>query len=428
MPDLDRLLARRAKGKEPSPIRELLKYLKIEDMISLGGGYPNPDTFVFDRVDVRFKDGSKSSLEGSELTVASQYGASDAHAGLREELIAWHREKDGVELDASQLVVTNGSQESLFIMPYLFADPDDSIALSEPAYPGALSAFKSFTGNFVAVPLDEDGMDTVALESELSRIADAGDRLPKFIYTVPSGHNPGGVALSQPRREHMMRIAQHFDVLVLEDDPYQLVKLGDSPVLPSLQSMDTEGRVVRLDSFSKIFAPGLRIGYASGRAEIIRQFVLFKQSSNLHTSTFIQALLHKYMTSAGHDAFRAHIKKNCEFYRTNRDAMIEGAGESLPPAVTFNVPTEGMFIWFVLPDACDARRMIDEQCEELKVLLVPGGAFSTTGALKNCMRASFSMVSPESIREGMKRFGEMVSRELAREKAHDCELFFQLRR
>ncbi len=414
MPDLDRWLARRAKGKEPSPIRELLKYLKIEDMISLGGGYPNPDTFVFDRVDVRFKDGSKSRLEGSELTVASQYGASDAHAGLREELIAWHREKDGVELDASQLVVTNGSQESLFIMPYLFADPDDSIALSEPAYPGALSAFKSFTGNFVAVPLDEDGMDTAALESELSRIADAGGRLPKFIYTVPSGHNPGGVALSQPRREHMMGIASRFDVLVLEDDPYQLVKLGDSAVLPSLQSMDTEGRVVRLDSFSKIFAPGLRIGYASGPAEIIRQFVLFKQSSNLHTSTFIQALLHKYMVSAGHDAFRAHIEKNCDFYRTNRDAMIEGAKEFLPPAVTFNVPTEGMFIWFVLPDACDARRMIDEQCEELKVLLVPGGAFSTTGALKNCMRASFSMVSPESIREGMKRFGEMVSRELER--------------
>ena len=412
MLDLKSRLAARAGGKEPSPIRELLKYLKIEGMISLGGGYPNPGTFVFDRVDVRFKDGSESSLEGPELTVASQYGASDAHAGLREELIAWHREKDGVELDASQLVVTNGSQEGLFIMPYLFADPDDCIALSEPAYPGALSAFKSFTKNFVAVPLDEDGMDTAALENELGRIADAGGRLPKFIYTVPSGHNPGGVALSRPRREHMMEIASRFDVLVLEDDPYQLVKLGDSPVLPSLQSMDTEGRVVRLDSFSKIFAPGLRIGYASGPAEVIRQFVLFKQSSNLHTSTFIQSLLHKYMTSAGHEAFRAHIRKNCEFYRTNRDAMIEGAGEFLPPEVTFNVPTEGMFIWFVLPDRCDARRMIDEQCEELKVLLVPGGAFSTRGALRNCMRASFSMVSPESIREGMKRFGEMVRREL----------------
>jgi len=412
--DLKSRLAERAVGKESSPIRELLKYMKMEDMISLGGGYPNPDTFVFDRVDVRFKDGSKGTLEGSELTVASQYGASDAHAGLREELIAWHREKDGVELDASQLVVTNGSQEGLFIMPYLFTNPDDSIALSEPAYPGALSAFKSFTGNFVSVPLDENGMDTAALELEFVRIADAGGRLPKFIYTVPSGHNPGGVALSPQRREHLMKIASRFDVLVLEDDPYQLVKLDDSPVLPSLQSMDTEGRVVRLDSFSKVFAPGLRIGYTSGPAEIIRQFVLFKQSSNLHTSTFIQALLHKYMTSAGHDAFRAHIKKNCEFYRANRDAMIQGARDFLPREVAFNVPTEGMFIWFVLPEACDARRMIDEQCEKLKVLLVPGGAFSTTGGLTNCMRASFSMVSPERIREGMRRFGEMVGSELER--------------
>jgi DNA-binding transcriptional MocR family regulator len=212
----------------------------------------------------------------------------------------------------------------------------------------------------------------------------------------------------------MMEIARRFDVLVLEDDPYQLVKLDDSPVLPSLQSMDDDGRVVRLDSFSKVFAPGLRIGYTSGPAEIVRQFVLFKQSSNLHTSTFIQALLHKYMTSAGHDAFRAHIRRNCEFYRTNRDAMVEAAREFLPPEVTFNIPTEGMFIWFVLPGVCDARRMIDEQCEALKVLLVPGGAFSTRGALSNCMRASYSMVRPDDIREGMRRFGEMVTREMSR--------------
>jgi len=192
------------------------------------------------------------------------------------------------------------------------------------------------------------------------------------------------------------------------------VKMTEAEVLPSLQSMDEDGRVVRLDSFSKVFAPGLRIGYTSGPAEIVRQFVLFKQSSNLHTSSFIQALLHKYMTSAGHEAFRAHIRKNCEFYRTNRDVMVEAAREFLPSDVRFNVPTEGMFIWFVLPEACDARRMIDEQCEELKVLLVPGGAFSTTGALRNCMRASYSMVSPESIREGMRRFGEMVKREMER--------------
>jgi 2-aminoadipate transaminase len=412
--ELEHRLAARARDKEPSPIRELLKFLKMEGMISLGGGYPNPETFVFESVDVRFKDGAQATIAGRELDVASQYGASDAHPGLRDAIISWQQEKDNVRLDASRLVVLNGSQEGLFIMAYLFADRDDVIAVSEPAYPGALSAFKSFTRNFLSVPLDEHGMDTVKLESELTTREHREEKMPKFIYTVPSGHNPGGVALSNPRRKHMLDLARRFDLLVLEDDPYQLVKLDDSPPKPTLQSMDEDGRVVRLDSFSKIFAPGLRIGYASGPPEIIRQFVLFKQSSNLHTSMFIQALLNTYMRTEGYDAFRAHIKENCALYKKNRDAMVESAKEYLPEGVSYNVPTEGMFIWFVLPEACDARRMIEEQSEKLKVLLVPGGAFSTRGGLSNCMRASFSMVSPEQIREGMKRFGEMIRREMER--------------
>lgn len=414
MKDLRSRLARRARGKEPSPIRELQKFMKIEGMISLGGGYPNPDTFVFQRIDVRFKGGTVASLEGKELAAASQYGPSDAHAGLRDELIVWHRSKDGVTLDGREIVVLNGCQEGLFIMAYLLTDADDSIVLDEPTYPGALAAFKSFTRNFVAIPLDENGMDTAVLEGRIGDLAAAGRKLPKFIYTVPSGHNPAGVALSVERRRHLMDVASRFDILVLEDDPYQLVRLDDSPPPPTLQSMDQDGRVVRLDSFSKVFAPGLRIGYASGPAEILRQFELFKQSANLHTSMFIQALLHKYMTVGGHEAFRAHIARNCEFYRRNRDVMLHAAGEFLPPEVRYNTPGEGLFVWFVLPEACDARRMMEEQCEKLKVILVPGGAFSTLGGLANCMRASFSMVSPEQIREGMRRFGEMVKAELAR--------------
>jgi 2-aminoadipate transaminase len=405
-------LARRAQGREPSPIRELMKYMKLDGMISLGGGFPNPDTFVFDRVDVRFKGGKIATLDGAVLNAAAQYGPTDAHVGLRDELLAWHSDKDGVELTADRLVVLNGCQEGLFIMAYLFADGEDSIALSEPAYPGALSAFRSFTRKFLAVPIDGDGMMTSELEKKLDATAAAGERLPKFIYTVPSGHNPGGVALSQERKRHLLAIASKHDLLILEDDPYQLVRLDDSPLPATIQSMDTEGRVLRLDSFSKIFAPGLRIGYASGPPEIVRQFVLFKQSSNLHTSMFIQAMLQQFMVVSGRDGFRRHIRKNCEFYRANRDVMIEAARSYLPPEVRYNVPSSGMFVWFVLPEACDARRMIDEQCEQLKVILVPGGAFSTTGGLSNCMRASFSMVPPEDIREGMRRFGEMVRNEL----------------
>jgi 2-aminoadipate transaminase len=353
-------------------------------------------------------------LEGDDLIGASQYGASDAHAGLREQLVEWHRAKDGVSLDPSQLVVLNGCQEGLFIAAYLLTDEDDSIALSEPAYPGALSAFRSFTRKFVPVPLDEHGMDVDALDRALTAIHDDGGRLPKFIYTVPSGHNPGGVALSQERKRRLLEIAKRYDRLVLEDDPYQLVRLDGSDPPPTIQSMDEEGRVVRLDSFSKVFAPGLRIGYATGPPDIIRQFVLFKQSSNLHTSMFIQAVLEKYMAAAGLDGFREHIRDNCRLYRENRDAMIDAAREHLPADVSYNVPNEGMFVWFVLPEVCDAKRMIDEQCEDLKVLLVPGSAFSTTGGLVNCMRASFSMVSPDRIREGMRRFGEMVKVEMSR--------------
>ncbi len=388
--------------------------MRIDGMISLGGGYPNPDTFVFDHVDVSFRDGTSAALSGADLTAASQYGPSDAHPGLRDELVSWHLSKDGVELDPSQLVVLNGSQEGLFIAAYLLTDPGDTIALSEPTYPGALSAFRSFTRDFVSAPLDADGIDTAALEDTLAARESLGEEPPKFIYVIPNGHNPGGVALSVERRKHLLDIAERFDTLILEDDPYQLVKLDPGPRHPTIQSMDEHGRVIRLDSFSKIFAPGLRIGYASGPPEIIRQFVLFKQSSNLHTSTFIQSLLAAYMKTAGHEGFRRHIAANCEFYRRNRDAMIEAARDCLPGGVTYNVPGEGMFIWFVLPERCDARRMVAEHSEHLKVLLVPGGAFSTTGGLRNCMRASFSMVSPDRIHEGMRRFGEMVRLELER--------------
>ncbi|MFC2169381.1 PLP-dependent aminotransferase family protein [Acidobacteriota bacterium] len=410
--NIEKLLADRAKKKAPSPIRELLKYMKIDGMISLGGGYPNPNTFVFENVDIQFRSGQKIKIDGKDLSVASQYGPSDAHGNLKQELISWHKNKDDVSLDTSQLVVLNGCQEGLFIMAYLFIDSKDSIIVSEPTYPGALAAFKSFTKNFVSVPLDADGMNTDLLDGTLSRIQESGETLPKFIYNIPSGHNPGGVALSEKRREHMVQIANKYDILVLEDDPYQLIKLEDSPLPRTMQSLDTEGRVIRLDSFSKIFAPGLRIGYASGSSEIMRQFVLFKQSSNLHTSMFIQEVLQKYLKSAGYENFRKHIKKNCELYRTNRDAMIDAIKKHLPSNVKYNVPKEGMFIWFELPEKCNTKNMIDTYCEELKVLLVPGEAFSTQNGCKNCMRASFSLVTPNQIEEGIKRFARMIQLEI----------------
>ncbi len=408
------LLAARTRGLSPSPIRKLAPLMRVPGMISLGGGYPNPATFAFESIGVSFRGGRSLTLTGADLDVACQYGPTDCHAPLRPLLQRWHHAKDGVELADDQIQVLNGSQEGLHVLGYLLLDPGDAVAISEPAYPGALAAFRAFTDTFIPVPIDESGTVTVALERILEARQTAGEPMPKFVYEVPNGHNPAGVSLSLERRNHLLAIARRFELLVVEDDPYQLLQLEDRPSTPTLQSLDNDGRVLRLDSFSKVFAPGLRVGYASGPVELIRAFQVYKQGTNLHTSSMAQALLAGFMGMHTPGEFRELIRTNCALYRGNRDAMIEGAKAHLPESVRYNVPREGMFLWFVLPEGFDAQRMVDTDGTDLGVLLVPGAAFSTAGGLKHCMRASFSMVAPEALREGMRRFGEMIGRESKR--------------
>ncbi len=412
--NIEERLAQRARGREPSPIRALFPLLSVPGMISFGGGYPNPTTFPFSGMDLHFHGGKQISISGAEMNPALQDGPSDSDPSLFQHLRDWHQTKDGIELSHDSLVVLNGAQEGLFIAGYVFLDPVDTVVVSEPTYPGALSAFSPFTQNCISIPLDDQGMQTAELEATLEKRVQAGECMPTLIYTIPHGHNPGGVALARERRTHLMRIASRFDLLILEDDPYQLVRLHDSPALPTLQSMDTEGRVIRLDSFSKVFAPGLRVGYASGRPEIIQHFVLFKQSANLHTSSLAQHVLRAYLSVVTPQEFLYEIKGKCRHYRANRDEMVAAAKALLPAEVEFNTPGEGLFIWFRLPDYCQAARMVATDSRELKVLLVPGPAFSAQGGCISCMRASFSMVGGGAIAEGMTRFAEMIRREKMR--------------
>ena len=412
--DFKRLMAKRTKGLSPSPIRKLVPLMRQPGMVSLGGGYPNAKTFAFEAMEIAFKSGRRFSIKDTAMDLACQYGPTDAHAELKPHLLAWHKAKDGVELKPEQVQVLTGAQEGLHIMGYLFLDTEDLVALSEPAYPGALGAFRAFTEKFIPVPIDAEGMKTDELEKILDARRKAGQAMPKFIYEVPNGHNPAGVALSVGLRRHLLEVASRFDLPVLEDDPYQLVQLEDRDPWPTLQSMDREGRVVRLDSFSKIFAPGLRLGYASGPAEIIGYFQLYKQGTNLHTSAMDQSLLTGFLSGHTHEEFRALIRENCRFYRGNRDAMVEAARRHLPAGIRFNVPNEGMFLWFELPEGYDTDRMVEKDGVALGVLLVPGIGFSTAGGLKNCMRASFSMAAPAQIEEGMKRFAKMIENEKTR--------------
>ena len=408
------LLARRVGGLKPSSIRALNPLMRLPGMISLGGGYPNAQTFAISSLEVVFKSGRRFTIRDRAMDLACQYGPTDAHVDLRPQLITWHTAKDGVDLKEDQIQVLSGAQEGLHTMAYLFLDHGDCVALSEPAYPGALGAFRAFTERFIPIPLDAAGMITTELERALAKRKAAGEALPKFVYEVPNGHNPAGVSLSLERRRHLLQIASRYDLLILEDDPYQLLRLDDHECVPTLQFLDGGVRVVRLDSFSKIFAPGLRLGYASGPAEIIGYFQLYKQGANLHTSAMDQSILAGFLAGHTYEEFRALIRENCGVYRRNRDAVLAAARKHLPADIRYTVPAEGMFLWFEMPAGFDAGRMMVADGMDLGVLLIPGESFSTTGGLKNYMRASFSMIEPEQVEEGMIRFAQMIGRERKR--------------
>lgn len=406
--------AQRTRSLSPSPIRKLAPLMRRPGMISFGGGYPNPTTFAFDSVDIKFRSGQSFTIDKDLIDLACQYGPTDCHPLLLPELQVWHEAKDGRRPGKSEIQVLNGSQEGLHMMGYLFLDPGDSVAVSEPAYPGALGAFRAFTNNFIPFPIDENGTVTDDLEAILHDRKCAGEPMPKFIYEVPNGHNPGGVGLSIERRKHLLDIARTFDLPILEDDPYQLIQLEDRDPLPTLQHMDTEGRVIRLDSFSKIFAPGLRIGYATGPEDVIRMFQLYKQGTNLHVSAMIQVILAGYLRTHGPDGFFKLIRRNCTLYRSNRDVMVAAARKWLPDTVRFAIPREGMFIWLELPDTVNAQEMVDSYSLEDNVLAVPGPAFSTRNGLRNGLRLSFSMVSEQQIETGIERLGGMIRKTMAK--------------
>jgi DNA-binding transcriptional MocR family regulator len=382
--------------------------MRLPGMISFGGGYPHPDTFALESFSQTFKNGRSSSISNADLIPATQYGPSDCLPELSEYLYRWHHFKDGVTLSPEQLLVLNGSQEGLHMMAYLFLDPNDSVAISEPAYPGALGAFRAFTNHFITFPIDEQGSRVDILEQRLRDRQSSGEPLPKFIYEVPNGHNPGGVGLSLTRRKQLIALASQYDLLILEDDPYELLQLEDRAPLPTLQSLDMEGRVIRLDSFSKIFAPGLRLGYMSGPVEIMKKMLYYKQGLNLHTSSFTQRALAGFFESHSFEEFMTIIARNCLVYRAHRDAMVDAIEQYLPKNMTYNIPREGMFIWFEGPENMNVEERIVEKSRDLNVLVVPGTAFSPTGGLKNGMRASFSMVSPDQIVEGMRRLSKML--------------------
>ena len=401
-----------AQTLQASDIAELLALTEKPEVISFAGGLPAPELFPIEemkKVDeaIYNEEGRKAVQYGTTegyVRKAVQYGTTEGYVPLREEICKRMKDKFFVDCKPEDVVVTTGSQQALFILAQILVDKDQTILMESPSYMGAIMAFDPVGPKYTEVPTDDQGI----VPEELEKILAADDSI-RMIYVIPEFQNPTGITWPVERRKAFMDIVNKYDVVVLEDDPYGEIRY-DIEKLPSLKSMDTQGKVVFLGSFSKIFMPGLRLGWIVANPEIIDKFVKFKQAVDLGTSTFGQRQAAYFLKMFD---MEAHIAKITALYAKRRDLMYQSMEKYFPEGVTFTYPKGGLFTWVTLPEGMDAKELMPK-CLAKDVAYVPGGIFYPNGGNANHFRLNYSNMPEDRIVEGIKRLGDVLKEELAK--------------
>lgn len=398
---MTKLLAERTAYMRASEIRELLKWATA-DVISFGGGMPDPSTFPLEDM-AKIASYVLETYGGKAL----QYGQTEGVPELREEL-AKFAASNGIRATPDNVLVTVGSQEALELLGRVFLDESSVVVLENPTYIAALQSWRVYRPRLVGIPMDDDGMRTDVLEEKVRRLRAEGAKI-KFIYTVPTAQNPMGVTMPDERRRHLLEVAEANDLLVVEDDPYGYF-IFDNISVTRLKSMDKSGRVIYLSTASKIFSPGLRLGWVIAEPEIIKWFALGKQALNLNTPTLNQYML---MEGLRRGVIRRNIPDIVQLYRRKRDAMLAALEAYMPRGVTWTKPSGGMFIWVRTPENIDTREMLQTAVTKYKVAYVPGHGFHVNeGEGRNTMRLNFTYSSFQQIDEGVKRLAQAIKERL----------------
>jgi 2-aminoadipate transaminase len=395
------LYADRTAGMRASDIREILKVTARPDIISLAGGLPAPELFPVDE----YRRAFEWVLE-ADGAQALQYGPSEGYLPLRR-LLAERLSRFGMPCGPDDLLVTNGSQQALDLMGKVFLNPGDTVLVETPTYLGALQAFNQYQATYAIVPMDEDGMRVDEVERVL---AQRSARAPiKFIYALPNFQNPTGRSMSLERRRRLVELASHYGVPIVEDDPYGELRY-EGAALPTLKSLDTEGLVIYLGTFSKILAPGFRLGWMLAGPEVMEVLMHGKQPSDLHTGMAQQMATYEVAKGGFVDQ---HVERIKDFYRERRDVMLRSIAEHFPADAHYTRPAGGLFVWAELPRDIDTRELLLEAIEA-KVAFVPGQGFHADGSGTNTMRLNFSNVPPEQLQAVVQRLGHAIQRRLDR--------------
>jgi 2-aminoadipate transaminase len=397
--DLERyaaLFASRTSVMKSSAMRDLMAITERPEVISLAGGLPDTSTFPAEELAAVL-----SRLAAADSARALQYGPTDGIAAVKDAIVTVMA-AEGVDVHPEDVLVTTGGQQVIDLVCKTLVDPGDVIVAEAPTYPGAVPAFSAYQADVVQIAMDADGMKVDELEETLDRL-EAEGRRPKFIYTIPTFQNPGGVTLSLPRRKRLVEVARERELLVLEDNPYGLLRYeGDA--LPTLYALDGGDFVIYLGTFSKILSPGVRVGWSVAPAPVLEKMNLGKQASDLCSSSLSQLFVSRYFAEGRWEGYLASLR---ELYRHRRDVMLEALAEHLPPEATWTRPAGGLFLWATLPDYLDTTDLLARALSR-NVAFVPGRAAYLDGRGGSSMRLNFSGVGDDTIREGVRRIGEVI--------------------
>ncbi|MBE6863990.1 MAG: PLP-dependent aminotransferase family protein [Ruminococcus flavefaciens] len=382
-------------GLQASAIREILKFTSDPEVISFAAGNPAPEAFPTERIAE-----ISAELLRDDPVLALQYNITEGYTPLRDFLKSWMTEKNCFHKEFDELIVTSGGQQANELSCKVLLNEGDTLLCESPSFIGSLNAFRSYNVNLVGVDMEADGIDLEKLENALKT-----EKNVKILYLIPNFQNPTGRTMSLAKRKAVYELACKYDFIILEDDPYGELRFAGENV-PTIKSLDTEGRVIYSSTFSKIISSGFRTGFVSAPAPIIQKMIVCKQVSDVHSNIWAQVVSHRFMTTVDREA---HFRKLRDIYRKKCDLMCSYIENGFSKDITYIKPQGGLFIWCTLPDSCDMNAFCTKAVKDYKVAVVPGNSFSIRqDEVSKSFRLNYSTPTNEQIEKGMDILARMT--------------------
>ena len=382
-------------GLQASAIREILKFTSDPEVISFAAGNPAPEAFPTERIAE-----ISAELLRDDPVLALQYNITEGYTPLRDFLKSWMTEKNCFHKEFDELIVTSGGQQANELSCKVLLNEGDTLLCESPSFIGSLNAFRSYNVNLVGVDMEADGIDLEKLENALKT-----EKNVKILYLIPNFQNPTGRTMSLAKRKAVYELACKYDFIILEDDPYGELRFAGENV-PTIKSLDTEGRVIYSSTFSKIISSGFRTGFVSAPAPIIQKMIVCKQVSDVHSNIWAQVVSHRFMTTVDREA---HFRKLRDIYRKKCDLMCSYIENGFSKDITYIKPQGGLFIWCTLPDSCDMNAFCTKAVKDYKVAIVPGNSFSIRqDEVSKSFRLNYSTPTNEQIEKGMDILARMT--------------------